>query len=96
MVLALIVKIFESIGVEILHEKMRNTLFNVVYRPHYGKIQSFEKFLKIIFNKNKKSNKNYHIGRHFNFNLLDHDKNKKVHTFFNISKWYHTNHNKTY
>ena len=76
---------------EILHEKSRNTLFNVVYRPPNGKIEPFENFLKIIFNKNKNSNKKYHIAGDFNLNLLDHDENKKVTFFeFNISKWYDT------
>ena len=69
---------------EILHEKSRNTLFNVVYRPPNGKIEPFENFLKIIFNKNKKSNKNYHIAGYFNLNLLDYDKNKKVQGFLNL------------
>ena len=65
----------ESISVELLHEKRRNTLFNVVYRPPNSKKEPFENFLKILFNKNKNSNKNYHIAGDFNLNLLDHDKN---------------------
>ena len=68
---------------ELLYEKRRNTLFNVVYRPPNDKIELFEKFLKIHFNKNKNSNKNYHIAADFNLNHLDHDKNKNVRDFFN-------------
>ena len=71
-------KDIEAISVELLYEKKRNTLFNVVYRPPNGKIEPFENILKILFNKNKNSNKNYHIAGDFNLNLLDHDKNKKV------------------
>ena len=37
-------KDIESIGVELLYEKRRNTLFNVVYRPPNGKIEPFENF----------------------------------------------------
>ena len=77
-------KDIESIGVELLCEKRRNTLFNVIYRPPNGKIEPFENFLKILFNKNKNSNKNYHIAGDFNLNLLDHDKNKKVRDFLNL------------
>ena len=77
-------KDIESIGVELLYEKRRNTLFNVVYRPPNGKIEPFENFLKILFNKNKNSNKNDHIAGDFNLNLLDHDKNKKVRDFVNV------------
>ena len=66
-------KDIETIGVELLHEKRRNTLFNV------KKI-----LLKIRFSKNKNSNKNYHIAGDFNLNLLDHNKNKKVQDFLNL------------
>ena len=69
---------------ELLHEKRRSTLFNVVYRPPYGKIDPFEKLLKILFNKNKNSNKNYHVAGDFNLNLLDHEKNKKVQDFLQL------------
>ena len=77
-------KDIETIGVELLHEKRRNTLFNVVYRPPNGETEPFENFIKILFNKNKNSNKNYHIAEDFNLNLLDHDNNKKVQDFFNL------------
>ena len=86
-------KDIESIGVELLHEKRRNTLFNVVYRALSNKIEQLENFLKILFNKDKNSNKTYHIAGDFNLNLIDHDKTKKVQDFLNfiISKWYDTN-----
>ena len=70
---------------ELLYEKRRNILFNVVYRPPNGKIEPFENFLKILFLKKKKnSNKNYHIAGDFNLNLLDHGKNKKFRDFLNF------------
>ena len=66
------------------HKKRRNTLFSVVYSPENGKIEPFEIFLKILFNKNKNSNKNYHIAGYFNLNLLDYDKIKKLRNFLNL------------
>ena len=78
-------KDIESIGVELLYEKRKITLFNVFYKPPKGKIEPFENFLKIIFNKSKNSNKNYHIAGDFNLNFLDRDKNKKS-KIFNIYK----------
>ena len=73
---------------ERLYEKRRNTLFNVVYKPPNSKIEPIEKFFEIFFNKNKNSNKNYHLAGDFNLSLLDHDKNIKSPRFFefNISK----------
>ena len=41
-------KDIESIDVELLYEKRRNTLFNVVHRPPNGKIEPFENLLKIL------------------------------------------------
>ena len=78
-------KDIESIGVELLYEKRKITLFNVVYKPPKGKIELFENVSKIIFDKSKNSNKNYHIAGDFNLNFLDHDKNKKS-KIFNIYK----------
>ena len=69
---------------KLLCAKRRNTLFNVIYRPPNGKTEPFGNFLKILFNKNKNTNKNYHIAGDFNLNLLDHDKNKKVRDFLNL------------
>ena len=69
---------------ELLYGKRRNALFNVVYRPPNSKIEPFENFLKILSNKNKNSNKNYHIAGDLNLNLLKHDKNKKVQDFLNL------------
>ena len=74
----------ESIGVELLHDKKKNTLFNVLYRPPNGQIETFENFLRHLFHENKNSNKNFHIAGDFNLNLLYHNENKKVQNFLNI------------
>ena len=42
-----------SISMELLHVKWGNTLFIVVYRLPSGKIEPFENFFKILFNKKK-------------------------------------------
>ena len=69
-------KILESLSVEITSNTVRNTLFNVLYRPSNGLIDPFETFLKEIFSKTKNPNKMYHIANDFNF--LDHESCKKV------------------
>ena len=62
----------ESLTIEILSDKKRNTLINALYRPSNGQIESFEKFLNKIFSKIKKSNNLFHIADNFNLNILDH------------------------
>ena len=47
-------------------------------------IEPFETFLNSIFSQTKSSNKAMHIAGHFNLNLLDHDKNRKVYKFPNL------------
>ena len=74
----------ESLTIEILSDKKRNTLINILYRPSNDQIESFEHFLNNIFSKIKKSNKLFHIAGDFNLNLLDHDTNRKVQRFLNI------------
>ena len=74
----------ESLTIEILSNKKRNTLINALYRPPNGQIEPFENFLNNIFSKIKKSNKLFHIAGDFNLNLLDHDTNRKVQRFLNM------------
>ena len=83
----------ESLGVELLHVKKKNTLFNVLYRPSNGQIETFENFLRHLFHENKNSNKNFHIAGDSNLNLLDHNENQKVQIYFkyNTPEWYATN-----
>ena len=74
----------ESISVELLCKKNRNTLINVLYRPLKGLTEPFEKFLNCIFHKTKKSNKKFHIAGDFKLNVLDHDNCRKVQNFINL------------
>ena len=55
-----------------------------MYRPPKGLLEPLNKFLNEIFNKTKKSNKNFHITGDFNLNVLDHDNCKKVQSFLNL------------
>ena len=43
----------ESLSVEFITNLVRNTLFDVLYRPPNGHIDPFESFVKDIFNKKK-------------------------------------------
>ena len=74
-------KNIESLTLEILSEKTRNVLVNVLYRPPVGQYAQFENFLATFFSRTKSCNKNIHIAADFNLNLLDHNTNKKVQDF---------------
>ena len=74
----------ESLSAEIVSDKIRNTIVNVLYRPLNGQIEPFETFLNNIFPQIKVSNKVFHIAGNFSINLLDHDTNKKVQNFLNL------------
>ena len=52
-----------------------------MYRPPKGLLEPLDKFLNEIFNKTKKSNKNFHISGDFNLNVLHHDNCKKFQGF---------------
>ena len=74
----------ESLSIEILFHKERNTLINLLYRPLKDVIEPFERFLKEILKKAKDNLKPFHIAGDFYLNILDHDKCSKVHNFFNL------------
>ena len=74
----------ESLSVELLCKKKKSALISVLYRPPKGLLEPLDKFLNEIFNKTKKSNKNFHISGDFNLNVLDHDNYKKVQSFLNL------------
>ena len=59
-------------------------MISVLYRPPKGLLEPLDRFLNEIFNKTKKSNKNFHISGDFNLNVLDHDNCKKVQSFLNL------------
>ena len=74
----------ESLTLEIISEKTRNTIVSVLYRPPNGHFEHFENFLTNFFLNTKDSNKNVYIAGDFNLNLLDHSLNKKVHNSLNL------------
>ena len=67
-------KDIKSVNIELLHEKGRNILLNVVYKPPNGKIEPFENFLitfsiktKAVFQSKKtscNSNSNFLLDLH--------------------------------
>ena len=77
-------KDIESLTLEILSDKTRNVLVNVLYRPPAGQYEQFENFLTTFFSRTKSCNKNIHIAGDFNLNLLDHNTNKKAQSFLNL------------
>ena len=74
----------ESLTLEIISEKTRNTIVSVLYRPPNGHFEHFENFLTNFFLNTKDSNKNVYIAGDFNLNLLDHSLNKKVRNYLNL------------
>ena len=69
---------------EILSDKTRNILVNVLYRLPVGQYEQFENFLTTFFYRTKNCNIDIHIAGDFNLNLLDHDTNKKVQEVLNL------------
>ena len=75
----------EWFSAEIVCDKVRNTIGNVLYRPPNGQIGPFETFLNNAFSQIKVSIKTFYIAGDFNLNQLDHDTNRKVQNFANLS-----------
>ena len=75
---------FESLTLEIISEKTRNTIVSVLYRQPNGHFEHFENFLTNFFLNTKDSNKNVYIAGDFSLNLLDHSLNKKVQYYLNL------------
>ena len=74
----------ESLPIELSLDNKRSTFVNVLYRPPNGKIEPFVTFLVKLLSSVQNANKDLHIAGDFNFNLLNHESNKKVHDFWNI------------
>ena len=74
----------ESLALEIISEKTRNTVVSVLYRPSNGHFEHFENYLTKFFLNTKNSNKNAYIAVDFNLNLLDHSLNNKVRNYLNL------------
>ena len=74
----------ESLTLEIISEKTRNTIVSVLYRPPNGHFEHFENFLTNFFLNTKDSNKKVYIAGDFNLNLLDHCLNEKVRNYLRL------------
>ena len=59
---------------EILFDKERNSLINVLYKPPKEVTEPFETFLKKFKKKTKNNLKPFHITGGFNLDVLDHNK----------------------
>ena len=73
----------ESLSLEILNTKTKNTILNVTYRPPDGSIQEFETFFNSLLSKTTNTNKNLVTVGDFNLNLLDYSQNNKVKNYVN-------------
>ena len=82
--LSIISKDIETLTLEILSDKTRNILVNVLCRFPVGQYKQFENFLTTFFSITKSYDKDIHIAGDFNLILLDHDTNKKVQDFLNL------------
>ena len=67
---------------EMHHEKDKNILFSVMYRPQNGDMTVFEKFCENLLSANDKTSKNIIFAGDLNINVLDCESNKKVQHFF--------------
>ena len=82
--LSIISNDIEMLTLQILSDKMRNILVNVLYRLPVGQYKQFDNFLATFFYRTKNCNTDIHIAGDFNLSLLDHDTNKKVQDFLNL------------
>ena len=61
----------ESLPIEICNRKIKNTIFNVAYRPPNGYTKISKQFCKDLFSENSKNLKNMILAVNFNINALD-------------------------
>ena len=80
----------ESLSIEILFDKERYILTNVLCTSQKEVIEPFETFLKEILNL-----KPFHIAGDLNLNILRLDKCSKVHSFLNLL-YENANHKQVY
>ena len=74
----------ESLSIEILFHKERNTLLIFLCSPQKGVIEPFHRYLKEFLKKTKNNLKPFHITDDINLNVLDHDKRSKVRNLLNL------------
>ena len=74
----------ETLCVEIINQKSKNTLVNTQCREPAGQIKQYEKYLKNIFQKTKKADRQLNIQGDLNLNLLDYHTCAKVNKYLNL------------
>lgn len=76
---------FECKWIEIVNDKMnKNMIIGVNYRHPRNSDTEYKKYLKDVFKKIKKENKNILLTGDFNYNLLKHETKKDVYDFINF------------
>ena len=73
----------ESLSIEIINAKIKNTIVNVTYRQPAGNIKVFEDSFKKILEPKTHKNLPTYITGDFNLNLLDYKTNIKVKSYLN-------------
>ncbi|XP_065672237.1 uncharacterized protein LOC136090057 [Hydra vulgaris] len=75
---------YESLFIEVINAKNKNSIIGCVYRPHSGKIRSFQDFIeKSILKTNNEKKKLFILGD-INLNALTYQKFPKTKSFFDM------------
>ena len=74
----------ESLSIEILNKKCKNTILKTIYRSPNGDIETCENYFKNLFAKNGTVNKHIVLAGDFNLKVLDFGNNKKVQNFIKL------------
>ena len=78
-------KEYESTSIEILNQKCKNVVIGCIYRqPHYDNLDDFGSYMKNLFLKLNKENKEVYICGDFNINLLKYDDEIVAQDFYNL------------
>ena len=78
-------KEYESTWIEILNQKCKNVVLGCIYRhPHYDNLDDFNSYMKNLFLKLNKENKEVYFCGDFNINLLKYDDEIVVQDFYNL------------
>ena len=78
-------KEYESTWIEILNQKCKNVVIGCIYRhPHYDNLDDFNSYVKNLFLKLNKENKEVYICGNVNINLLKYDDEIVVQDFYNL------------
>ena len=74
----------ESLSIEILNKKCKNTILKTIYRHPNGDIETCENYFKNLFAKIGTENKHIVLAGDFNLKVLDFGNNKKAQNFINL------------